>query len=149
MSKLILYIPVGLLLFIGQCLSTKIEVVSKATSILVKPGYALKEDDSTFNYQGNKYLIVTDEIFDEKGNIISASVAGDVGYSTYTKQDFNKHKNLIDDYSFTNVINVQLIKNDTILVNGSKIITKGIDRLNKAIYYNLKSRDTLYRITYK
>jgi len=149
MNKLIFFVPIGLLSLIGYYLSTKIEVVSKATSILVEPGYALKADDSTFNYKGKKYLIVTNEIFDENGKIIGASVAGDMGYSTYMLQDFNKHKNLINDYSFTNVIDVQLIKKDSILINGCKIMAIGIDSINKSIFYNLKSRDTLYRITYK
>ncbi len=149
MGKLILYVPISLLLLIGYHLSTKIKVISKATSIKIERGYALKADDNTFNYKGNKYLVVTNEMFDEMGNIISASVAGDVGYSTYTQQDFDQYKNLMNDYSFTHVIDVQLVKNDEILVNGRKIIALGIDRLNKAIYYNLRSRDTLYRINYR
>ena len=89
------------------------------------------------------------ETFDDKGNIVRASMAGDVGYSTYTQNDFNKHKNLIDDYSLTKAIDVQLVNNHNILVNGRKIIALGIGRINKEIYYNLKSKDTLYRITYK
>jgi hypothetical protein len=56
---------------------------------------------------------------------------------------------LIDDYTLTKVIDVQLINNHGIQVNGRKIIALGVDQVNKKIYYNLKSKDTLYRITYR
>ena len=149
MNKIILFIPLGILLYFGNYLPTKVVVITKATAIKVKPGYAITVDDSTFKYQGNKYFIVTKETFDERGNIVRASMAGDVGYSTYTLQDFNNHKNLIDDYTLTKVIDVRLINNHTIQVNGHKIIAPCIDRTNKEIYYNLKSKDTLCRITYR
>jgi hypothetical protein len=149
MNKILVLIPLGLLLVYGQYRTTKVEVIKKATAIKVEPGYALKDDDSTFKFQEAKYLIVTNETFDEKGNIVSASMAGDVGYSTYTEQDFSKYKNLIADYSLTKAIDVKLINNQSILINGRKIITLGIDRKNKEIYYKHKSKDTLFRITYR
>jgi hypothetical protein len=148
MSKLILYIPLSLLLLLSHYHSTKVIVITKATAIKIKPGYALTADDSIFNYRGNKYFIVTNETFDENGKLVRASAAGDVGYSTYTQQDFNKVQNLISDYSFTEVIAVKLTHDNEILVNGRKIIAIGVNRVNKEIYYHRNS-DTLYRITYR
>lgn len=149
MSKLTISATLSLLLFLCNPQLTKVEVVSKATAIKVDPGYALKDDDSTFTYHGNKYYIISNEAFNNKGDIVSASVAGDVGYSIYTQRDFEKYKSLINDYSFTKHIEVQLINDKIAMVNDCKIAPIGVDKVNREIYYNLKSTDTLYRICYK
>ena len=148
MIKLIFIFTFG---WLSICNDTpyKVQVIDKATAIKVKPGYYLKDDDSTFVYKGSKYFIEVKEVFDERGNIIRAYVAGDVGYSIYTQHEFCKYKNLLNEYSLTKVIDVKLIDNHSILFNGHKIMTKEIDKAKKEIYYNLKSRDTLYRITYR
>lgn len=149
MGKSILFITLILLLFLSNYQSIKVKVISKSTAIRVKPGYAIKDDDSTFSFKGSKYYIITNETFDENGIIVKASVAGDVGYSSYTQKDFIKYKSLINDYSLTKVINVQLLINNNILVNGHKVITLVLNRVSKELYYNFRSKDTLYRITYK
>lgn len=149
MSKLIISTTLSLLVFLCNHQLTKVEAVSKATAIKVEPGYALKDDDSTFTYHGNKYYIISNEAFNNNGDIVRASVAGDVGYSIYTQRDFEKYKSLINDHSFTKHIKVQLINDKSAMINGRKIALIGFDKGNKEIYYNLKSRDTLYRICYK
>lgn len=149
MSKLIISATLSLLGFLCNQQLSKVEVIKKATAIKVEPGYALKDDDSTFTYHGDKYYIISNEAFNEKGDIVRASVAGDVGYSIYTQRDFTKYKRLIDDHSFTKHIDIQLINDKSAMVNNRKIAPIEVDKLNKQIYYNLKSRDTLYRICYK
>jgi hypothetical protein len=149
MSKFLLLSIICFLFSFSNYLLTKVEVINRVKAIKVEPGHAIKPDDSTFNYQGNKYFLITKETFDKDGNIVDASIAGDVGYSNYTQRDFNKYRSLINDYSLTKFIDVQLTTNNNIIVNGNKIVALEIDRTYKKIYYNLRSKDTLYRIAYK
>ncbi len=129
--------------------SVKVNVAKKATATRVEPGYALKDDDSTFQYKGNKYLIITNETFDKNGNIISADIAGDVGYTRYSQKEFDKYKSLLKDYSLSKTILIAMINNQNIIVNERKVNNPTIDKTNKRLFYTLNNKDTLYRITYK
>ncbi|MFC1226727.1 hypothetical protein ACFE6N_23185 [Pedobacter sp. BG31] len=128
----------------------KVEVISYTKAMRVNPGYYVKEEDSTFIFKGNKYLVTTQVNYKENGTLDNAMVYGDVGYLTYSNNELGKYKNIIEDYGLIKRMEVSIINVNLIALNQKNIYVEKIDNKSKTIFYFLnQNKKNIYLIKYK
>jgi hypothetical protein len=127
----------------------KLRVIDRAVCTRVDPAFTLKDADTTFMFKGAKYLIQCKEFFDSKGNIISAVINGDVGYTSFKRAEIDKIKDFFEANDLIPYIDAYIADNQHIVINKKKIKVIMIDKKSKKIYYSLREKEILYRITYK
>ena len=124
-------------------------MIDRAIAVKVNRGFALKDEDTTFIFKGIKYLIQAKELFDKNGEISSAIIYGDVGYTIYSRQEIYRYKNFLTEHNLNRLIDVFIIDTQHIRLNNKTISIKTIDRKQKEVFYAEKDKDVIYRITYK
>jgi hypothetical protein len=129
--------------------SKSLVVIDRTMNVKIDPGFALKDDDTTLVFKHVKYLMQTKEVFDQNGEISSAIIEGDVGYSIYSRKEIYKFKDFLDEYQLYRFVKVCIIDNYHIKLNNEIVTTKEIISKKKEIFYTLKDKDVLYKITYK
>jgi hypothetical protein len=149
MIKALFVLFSGLILCATGGVSKKINVVDRAMGVRVHPGYYLRYDDTTFLFEGNKYLIHSKELFDENGEITCAIIDGDIAYIIWPRSEIYKLKDFFVAYDLDRFIKAEILDDKHIKVNSDVGRIKKIDKRLKQIFYVFKSTDTIYRITYK
>lgn len=148
MIKILLVFIYSLTLF--SCFEKQIKVIERTSAMLVEPGYYIGENDSTFEFMNHRYLIKTREFFDDDEMINRVAILKSEGYLEFSKAEFGKLKNFLDDHEFNKTLKTYIIDDDHISVNTKSFIIKEIDRKRKMIFYSSSSgNDPLYYLVYK
>lgn len=128
----------------------KIVVTDRIKAIRIYEGYSISENDNTFLFDNKKYLIQTEEIFDENGNIISTKLLKDIGYLDFSKVEMEKLKNFYEKHNFSRNIEAFVIENKYLRINGKKFLISSIDEERKKVFYcSTVKKDILYYLSYK
>lgn len=72
-----------LLLLLSSQPPKRITVTGKVEAILIGEGYALTNQDSTFRFKGNRYLVKVEEIY-KNNKLASCQIWTPEGYLEYT-----------------------------------------------------------------
>jgi hypothetical protein len=128
----------------------KIKIASRSSAMMIEPGYSLGESDSTFVYNGHKYLVKNSEYFDDNGEITHVAIWKSEGYLVFSKRQFSKLKDFLAEHNFSKTIDANIIDNHQILLNSQKIKVEIIDKKRKEIFYRLNNKDEIiYRLIYE
>src|SRR5947209_19422315 len=127
----------------------QIHVRERVQAIPISKGYAIGGQDTTFMYNGTRYLVKVREAF--KDNVLeSAFIWKPEGYLNYSKSDLTKDKAIMKDWGLSSSLKATLNSDKLLSLNNRDFKVKSIDKKLKQIYYSdPKDKGTLFVITYK